>query len=51
MYSKILVPLDGSSMAEQILPTVTTMARAVHAELVLVQVPFATASGWVAGEC
>ena len=47
---RILVPLDGSSMAEQILPTVTTVARALRAELVLFQVPFATASGWVAGE-
>ena len=47
---RILVPLDGSPMAEQILPTVTTVARAVHAELILFQVPFASAAGWIAGE-
>ncbi|MGD9404757.1 MAG: universal stress protein [Anaerolineae bacterium] len=47
---RILVPLDGSSMAEQILPTVTTVARSLHAELILFQVPFASASGWMAGE-
>jgi nucleotide-binding universal stress UspA family protein len=47
---RILVPLDGSPMAEQILPAVTTVAHAVGAELVLFQVLIAHASGWMDGE-
>ena len=47
---RILVPLDGSPLAEQILPTVTTIARALDAELILFQVPIAQISGWVMGE-
>lgn len=35
---RILVPLDGSSLAEAVLPAVTDRARALGAELVLVQV-------------
>jgi len=46
----ILVPLDGSPVAEQILPTVTTVALALGAELVLFQVLLAHASGWMNGE-
>jgi nucleotide-binding universal stress UspA family protein len=47
---RILVPLDGSSVAEQILPTVTTVAQAMSAELILFQVPIAHVSGWMTGE-
>lgn len=38
MYSKILVPLDGSRRAEAILPHVTALAQVFSAEVVLVQV-------------
>jgi nucleotide-binding universal stress UspA family protein len=47
---RILVPLDGSPLAEQILPTVTVVARALDAELVLFRVPIAQVSSWVTGE-
>jgi nucleotide-binding universal stress UspA family protein len=47
---RILVPLDGSPMAEQILPTVTTVAQALGSELILFQVPIFLASGWMTGE-
>jgi nucleotide-binding universal stress UspA family protein len=36
---RILVPLDGSSVAEQVLPSVMSMARALGAEIILFQVP------------
>ncbi len=49
-FRRILVPLDGSSVAEQILPTVTTMAQALSAHLILFQVPIAFVSGWMTGE-
>jgi len=35
---RILVPLDGSELAEQVLPTVTAVAQALGCELVLFQV-------------
>ena len=39
MYSKIMVPLDGSSLAECVLPHVTAIANSVRAkEVVLVRV-------------
>lgn len=38
MYKKILVPLDGSELAEKVLPHVTSMATAFGAELSLVTV-------------
>ncbi len=38
MYKRILIPLDGSSLAEQALPYALTMARKGYSELVLVQV-------------
>jgi nucleotide-binding universal stress UspA family protein len=47
---RILVPLDGSPVAEQILPTVTTVAQALDAELVLLQVPIVHVSGWMTGD-
>jgi len=49
MYSKILVPLDGSERAEAILPYVRELAGRLSAELVLVRViepqPHVTAPG------
>jgi nucleotide-binding universal stress UspA family protein len=47
---RVLVPLDGSSVAEQVLPTVTTVAQALDAELVLLRVPIAQVSGSLMGE-
>ncbi|MBN1657904.1 MAG: universal stress protein [Anaerolineae bacterium] len=47
---RILVPLDGSPVAEQILPTVTVLARAFGSSLTLFQVPIAHVSGWMTGE-
>lgn len=38
MYKKILVPLDGSSRAEAILPHVESLARPLRAEVVLLYV-------------
>ena len=37
-YHRLLVPLDGSSHAESVLPRAIRLARAEHAELVLVHV-------------
>ncbi len=39
MYKKILVPLDGSELAEKVLPHVDALARCTGAEIVLVRVP------------
>ena len=39
MFKKILVPLDGSELAEQILRHVETLARGTHAEIILFCVP------------
>jgi nucleotide-binding universal stress UspA family protein len=48
---RILVPLDGSPVAEQILPVATRVARAQGAQLVLFQVPATHISAWwVTGE-
>ena len=38
MYKRILVPLDGSELAEVILPLVCTLARVSNAEIVLLHV-------------
>ncbi len=47
MYRRILVPLDGSQMAEQALPHAVAQARHSQAELILLRVvePFAHARG------
>ncbi|MFN2292495.1 MAG: universal stress protein, partial [Anaerolineae bacterium] len=37
MGSRILVPLDGSSLAEQALPCAVTLARGLPGELVLLR--------------
>jgi len=47
---RILVPLDGSEMAEHVLPMVTTIAQPLDAELILFQVPIAHVHGWMTGE-
>ena len=47
---RILVPLDGSPVAEQVLPGVVTVAQAMKGKLVLFQVPIAYVSGWMTGE-
>jgi len=47
---RILVPLDGSPVAEQILPSVTSVAQSMSGELILFQVPIAHISGWMTGE-
>ena len=38
MYSKILVPLDGSDLAEQVLPYVRLLAKGFQAEVELIRV-------------
>ena len=38
MFSKILIPLDGSSLAEKVLPYATQIAQRFNANLVLVRV-------------
>jgi nucleotide-binding universal stress UspA family protein len=38
MYHTILVPLDGSSRAEAILPHVESLAQALHSKVVLLRV-------------
>jgi nucleotide-binding universal stress UspA family protein len=38
MYKRILVPLDGSDLAERILPHVQTIAKGTGAEIVLLRV-------------
>lgn len=45
MYRKILVPLDGSRLAERVLPHVLELARAHDAEIVLMQVPLYAYAG------
>jgi nucleotide-binding universal stress UspA family protein len=56
MFQHILVPLDGSTRAEQALPVATRIARATGGSLLLVQVvpqPIDYSGGWapiVAGE-
>lgn len=47
---RILVPLDGSSVAEQVLPAVSSVAQALGAEMVLFRVAIACASGPFAGD-
>ena len=38
MYTKILVPLDGSALAEEVLPFVLDMTRCMGCQIVLLQV-------------
>jgi nucleotide-binding universal stress UspA family protein len=39
MYKKILVPLDGSPLAEAVLPHAEALAKSEHAEIVILRVP------------
>ncbi len=39
MFERILIPLDGSSLAEQALPVAARLARASGGTLVLLRVP------------
>ena len=43
MYQKILVPLDGSAVAEVALPHAVQLAAMCHADIVLLRVAFAAA--------
>jgi nucleotide-binding universal stress UspA family protein len=47
---RILVPLDGSARAEQVLPAVIPIASALGSEMILFQVPIVHVSGWSTGE-
>lgn len=47
---RILVPLDGSALAEQVLPPVVALAQAFDAEMVLFQVAIVQVSGAFTGE-
>jgi nucleotide-binding universal stress UspA family protein len=47
---RILVPLDGSPVAEQVLPPATSVARALDAEIVLFRVPIAHITGSLSGD-
>jgi len=49
-WIRILVPLDGSKLAEQVLPAVTPIAKALGCELTLFQVPIIHAPGPLMGE-
>jgi nucleotide-binding universal stress UspA family protein len=40
MYKRILVPLDGSTLAEGVLPHVQALVKSLGAELVLLRVAF-----------
>ena len=42
---RVLVPLDGSEVAEQIIPVVSTLAAATHPEIVLLRVIAPAAAG------
>lgn len=41
MYKKILVPLDGSTLAEAVLPHAQALANSEGAEIILLRVPLA----------
>ena len=47
---RILVPLDGSEMAEQVLLSASLVAKAFEAEVILFRVPIVYASGPLVGE-
>lgn len=50
MYKKILVPLDGSTLAEAALPHAEAIAKSEDAEIILLRVPIFPASGFFASE-
>jgi len=47
---RILVPLDGSKVAEQVLSSATDIAQALDAEMILFQVPIIHVSGSLSGD-
>ncbi len=47
---RIMVPLDGSPVAEQVLPPVISVAQALDAEIVLFRVPIAHIFGSLSGD-
>ncbi len=47
---RMLVPLDGSSVAEQVLPQASAIARALGSEVILFRVPVVYASGSLIGD-
>jgi nucleotide-binding universal stress UspA family protein len=47
---RIMVPLDGSPVAEQVLPPAVSVAQALDAEIVLFRVPIVQISGSLSGE-
>lgn len=50
MYKKILVPLDGSQLAEAALPHAEAIAKSEGAEIVLLRIPMIPASEFFARE-
>jgi len=48
MYKKILVPLDGSPVAEAVLPHAEALAKAENAELIILRVPIIPAGEYIA---
>lgn len=50
MYKKILVPLDGSPLAEAALPHAEAIAKAGGAEIILLRVPMMPATEFLARE-
>jgi nucleotide-binding universal stress UspA family protein len=48
MYKKILVPLDGSPLAEAVLPHVEALAKSEGAEIVILRVPAVPAAEYFA---
>ena len=48
MYKKILVPLDGSALAEKVLPHAQALAKSEGAEIVLLRVPVIRNTAFVA---
>jgi nucleotide-binding universal stress UspA family protein len=48
MYKKILVPLDGSKLAEAVLPHAEALAKSENAEIIILRVPTTPASEFMA---
>lgn len=48
MYKKILVPLDGSPLAEAVLPHAEALAKSEHAEIVILRIPNVPTSEFLA---
>ncbi len=47
---RILVPLDGSELAEQVLPVISPMAAALDSEIILFRVPSVQFGSWAGGD-